>query len=120
MFVSFIDNKILQILNNSTVNHEEEEEINNYIEAFVLDESETLYNSDMYNKFVQSLILRDIQEGKRVERMKLDHIPVLLGKTEYILWAFNNIDGYEEKTGRRYVGGHKVLVPESAKEFIIE
>lgn len=105
VFVSFIDNKILQILNEGTVSHEEEEEINNYIESFVLDESETLYDSDMYNKFVQSLILRDIQEGKRVERMKLDHIPILLGKNEYILWAFNNIDGYEEKTGRRFVGG---------------
>lgn len=105
VFVSFIEDKIKHILDDGITDYEEEEEIKKYIELLVLDESETMYNSDMYNKFVQSLVLRDIQEGKRVERIKLDRIPVLLGKTEYILWAFNNVAGYEEKTGRRYEGG---------------
>ena len=65
----------------------------------------SLYDSTSYQKLVQSLVLRDIQEGKTVERIKIDNLPLLLGKKENVLWVFKNVEGYEEKTGHKYIGG---------------
>ena len=29
----------------------------------------------------------------------------MLGKKENVLWVFKNVEGYEEKTGHKYIGG---------------
>ena len=107
VFLSFLETKILQYLEDSVISKEEEDQISNYIEQLALENSDAMYSTDTYNKFVQSLVLRDIQEGKKVDRVKIDSLPILLGKNEYILWCYNKIEGYEEKTGRRYVGGSR-------------
>ena len=98
--------KLTIFLSDGIIDREEEEKLNMFIDYSTLSESKLLYDSEEYHKFTQSLILRDLQEGKEVEKRFLVHnLPVLLGKKEQVLWVFKDVKGYEEKTGRKYVGG---------------
>lgn len=105
MFISLLEEKIYKCLEDGIIDEDEENEISDFIELSTLSDTSLLYDSASYQKLVQSLILRDIQEGKIIERMKIDNLHLLLGKKEYVLWAFKNVEGYEEKTGYRYTGG---------------
>lgn len=59
-----------------------------------------------YTQVVQAAILRDIFEGKIPERINIaDDIPFNLQRNEQIVWLFNNVDYYEEKTKTHYEGG---------------
>ena len=98
--------KLTTCLSDGIIDREEEEILNKFIVNSTLSESKLLYDSEAYHKFTQSLILRDLQEGKEVEkRLLVGNLPILLGKKEQLLWVFKGVKGYEEKTGRRYVGG---------------
>lgn len=100
--------KINKYLADGIIDNNEEEEISKFLGYSSLSNSAALYNSSAYHKLIQSLILRDIQEGKEVEkRFNVKNLPILLGKKEQLLWVFQNVKGYEEKTGRRYVGGSR-------------
>ena len=103
--ISVLETKILDFLSDGIIDYEEEKEVNRYLENTNLSQSDLLQDSNAFHKFMQSLILRDIQEGKEVTRLQVDKLPILLGKKEQLLWIFKNVQGYEEKTGRKYVGG---------------
>lgn len=98
--------KINKYLADGIIDNNEEEDINKFLGYSSLSNSAALYNSSAYHKLIQSLILRDIQEGKEVEkRFNVKNLPILLGKKEQLLWVFKEVKGYEEKNGRKYVGG---------------
>lgn len=105
MFISLLEERIYKCLEDGVIDDEEEDEISDFIELSTLSGTTSLYDSASYQKFVQSLVLRDIQEGKTIERIRIDNLPLLLGKKENVLWVFKNVEGYEEKTGHRYTGG---------------
>ncbi len=101
-----LSTRIDKYLSDGIIDNSEEEQINKFLEYSSLSNSISLYKSSAYQKLVQSLILRDIQEGKEIEkRILVRNLPVLLGKKEQLLWVFKDVKAYEEKTGRRYVGG---------------
>lgn len=59
-----------------------------------------------YSKLVKGAVLRDIMYGNVPERMNVDgNLPFNLQKTEKVVWVFQNVNYYEEKTRTRYVGG---------------
>jgi len=59
-----------------------------------------------FTKIVKGAVLRDILDGKLPERVQVDgNLPFNLQKTEKIVWVFQDVDYYEEKTRTRYVGG---------------
>ena len=59
-----------------------------------------------FTKIVKGAVLRDILDGKLPERVQVDgNLPFNLQKTEKVVWVFENVDYYEEKTRTRYVGG---------------
>lgn len=105
--LSVLEAKILEFLSDGVINNEEETELSRFIENTTLSDSSLLHESNAYHKLVQSLILRDIQEGREAERLQVEGLPILLGKKERLLWVFRNVQGYEEKTGSRYVGGSR-------------
>ena len=104
-FISLLEEKIYKYLKDGIIDNDEEDDISGFIEQTTLSGTSSLYDSTSYQKLVQSLVLRDIQEGKTVERIKIDNLPLLLGKKENVLWVFKNVEGYEEKTGHKYIGG---------------
>lgn len=105
--LSGLDKRIDKVLEDGIIDDEEEKYINDYIIKTNLKGSVALSQSAAYEKLVQSLVLRDLQEGKRPERCASYGLPVLLGKTEYVVWVFRGVTGYEEKTGRKYVRGSR-------------
>lgn len=59
-----------------------------------------------YSKLVKGAVLRDIMDGNLPGRIKVDgNLPFNLQKTEKVVWVFQNVNYYEEKTRTRYVGG---------------
>ena len=101
-----LSKKINEYLEDGIIDNNEEEQISKFLEYSSLSDTATLYKSSAYQRLIQSLILRDIQEGKDVEkRLIVGNLPILLGKKEQLLWVFKDVKGYEEKTGRKYVGG---------------
>ena len=106
--LSVLTTKINEYLSDGIIDRNEEGLINKYLEYTSLAESEALYKSSAFQRVLHSLILRDIQEGKDVNRrFAIDNLPILLGKKEQLLWIFRGVKGYEEKTGRKYVGGSR-------------
>jgi hypothetical protein len=54
--------------------------------------------------------------GKVPERMAIQgHVPFNLQKTEKLIWVFQNVDYYEQKTRREYVGGSRGVSVRIAK-----
>lgn len=84
---------------------EEELALNELKQYFSL-EQELLDKNGAFSKVIKGAVLRDIFDGKLPERIKIDgSLPFNLQKTEKLIWLFQNVDYYEEKTRTRYVGG---------------
>lgn len=103
--MSVLESKISRSLDVGLLNDEDELEISNTIKRMDLNDS-LLTKNDYYQKYCQSLILRDIEEGDFVSRVNVDleKMPILLSKNEQLCWVFDGVTGYEEKTGKQYVG----------------
>ena len=104
--LSILESKIMDCLSDGIIEDYEEEQLSNFIQQSTLS-SKVIHESSVYQKLVQALVLRDIQEGKIVDRFNVTNLPLLLGKKEQVLWVFTGVTGYEEKTGRRYIGGSR-------------
>lgn len=76
-------------------------------ERFGLTE-EDLDRYGFYSKVVKGAVLRDILEGKIPKRVKIrGDLPFNLQKSEEIVWLFQDVAYYEERTRREYVGGYQ-------------
>ncbi|ROR02934.1 hypothetical protein [Desulfosoma caldarium] len=74
-------------------------------EHFALPE-EILDKNGAYSKLEKGAVLRDIMNGTLPERIKIDvSLPFNFQKTEKVVWVFQGVNYYEEKTRTRYVGG---------------
>ena len=83
----------------------EENALSELKEYFSLSQQE-LDRNGAFTKIVKGAILRDILDGKIPERVHIDgNLPFNLQKTEKIVWVFQGVDYYEQKTRTRYVGG---------------
>lgn len=59
-----------------------------------------------FTKVVKGTVLRDILNDKLPERIKVDgKIPFNFQKDEKLIWIFQGVNYYEQKTRRHYVGG---------------
>jgi hypothetical protein len=69
---------------------------------------QVLDKNGAFSKIVKGAILRDILDGKLPERIQIDgNLPFNFQKTEKIVWVFQGVNYYEEKTRTRYVGGSR-------------
>lgn len=115
---SFVDSESLKALaasgwekavdlafDDGLLSEQEESVLSELKEHFGLSQ-QTLDRNGSYSKLVKGAVLRDIMDGNLPERMKVDgSLPFNLQKTEKIVWVFQNVNYYEEKTRTRYVGG---------------
>ncbi len=85
----------------------EESKLDKIKEHFSLTQS-LLDKNGAYTKVVKGAILRDILEVKIPEKINIEgNLPFNLQKSEKIIWIFQDVDYYEQKTRHTYVGGSK-------------
>ena len=66
-------------------------------------------------RIIQSLVIRDLLEGKVPGHCETLNPPVPLGKNEACVWIFSGVDVYERKTRRSYENHHVGLSVPIAK-----
>ena len=104
--INEIERRVDSYLEDGIIDTEEEDALNRLIDSTGIS-LEEISKSKAYEHYIQSLVLRDIQEGKTSNRVAITSLPILLAKKEYPIWAYTNVKGYERKTGKEYVGGSR-------------
>lgn len=87
-----------------------EEEESNLVEIqkhFGLDRTD-LNQNRAYTKLVKGSVLRELLNGRIPERMSVKgNLPFNLQKDEKLVWIFQGVQYYEQKTRRHYEGGSR-------------
>ncbi|MFX0142010.1 MAG: hypothetical protein ACFFDN_50705 [Candidatus Hodarchaeota archaeon] len=100
-------NAVTDFLDDGVLSEEEEKYLTEFQEHFNLSQSELDSNGSL-TKTVKAAILRDVLNGEIPEKINIKNsLPFNLQKTEKMIWLFNNVEYYEEKTRRHYEGGHQ-------------
>lgn len=102
--LSYVEQAINNALYDGLIEDDEESYIQQLIEELGLDKTPLLYNSQCYQRLIKALVLQDIMDDKPLTRISFIDVPILLGKTESLVWVFKDTEGYVEKTKRTYVG----------------
>lgn len=106
LIVDEIERRVDTYLEDGLIEVEEEKALDCFIDSTGISVEE-ISKSPAYEHYIQSLVLRDIQEGKTPNRVEITSLPILLAKKEYPIWAYLKVKGYERKTGKEYVGGSR-------------
>jgi len=86
---------------------EDEENILNEIANHFSFTQEDLNKNNAITRVAQGGVLRDILNGEIPNRFHVDgHVPFNLQKSENLVWVFQDVAYYEQKTRREFVGGH--------------
>lgn len=100
-----LERAIYLALEDGIINENEEKSIVGFIDYFKLT-TDILSKNEAYQKLVKSIIIRDILNGILPKRINVkDQIPFVLQKNESLIWLINNVDYYEDRVKRQYVGG---------------
>jgi hypothetical protein len=105
LYIDGFDKAVNLMLEDGLISPSEEERINNYSNHYDFAQ-ETLNKGGSIQKVMKALILRDITEGKTSEsRLKIEgNLPFMLQKSEVVIWAFENVDYYEQQTRTQFQG----------------
>ncbi len=99
------DKAVEHFLDNGFLDTEEEKRLVAFAEHFGFSRSD-LDNKGSHTRFVQGAVLRELMDGKTPSRFRMESgVKFNFQKSESVIWGFNNVDYYEDKTRRRYVGG---------------
>mgnify|MGYP003434187556 FL=1 len=94
-------------LNDGMLSDDEQKKIDRYVNTLALPLNNlpaSLQGSEI-EKLGQAAVLKNLQRG--VLPQKSFSAPIMLGKSETILWAFNGVTVYEEKIEREWVGRNR-------------
>lgn len=94
-------------LKDGLISDDEQRKIDEYVSSLALPMNDLpvqLRGSEI-EKISQASILKNFERG--VLPPKNLNAPILLGKTESVLWAFNGVTLYEEKVEREWVGRNR-------------
>lgn len=99
------DRAVDNVLEDTILTRDEEEKLNQLRDHFQIDKA-LLESRDSWQKLVKAAVLRDISEGNiSGSRLKIEGtVPFLLQKGETLIWAFNHVGGYEQRTRTVYEG----------------
>jgi hypothetical protein len=103
---------VRNILSQRVLSREDEGRLSQLIADWNFEKSELCRGRP---RIIQSLVIRDLLEGKFPENSKTLNSPVSLGKTESCVWVFSGVDIYERKVCRSYEGHHAGLSVRIAK-----
>ena len=91
--------------NDGILTEEEESALKELKQYFSLSKQE-LDRNGAFTKIAKGSVLRGILNGKLPEwNLENRNLPFNLQKTEKIVWVFQDVNYYEQKTRTRYVGG---------------
>lgn len=91
-------------LEDGNLSVDEESQLTSFAAHFDLSEDE-LDQCGLYTQLVQGAVLREIMAGNLPNRIRTDtHLPFNFQKSESLIWIFDKVDYYEDKTRRQYVG----------------
>lgn len=97
------------------LSEEEENTLITLKEHFSLSKQE-LDENGAFTKVVKGAVIRDILEGKLPERININGtLPFNLQKNEQVVWVFQDVEYYEEKSRTRYIGGSQGVSVRIAK-----
>lgn len=97
------------------LSEEEETALSELKQHFSLSQ-QALDRNGALTKIVKGAVLRDIFKGNLWERVEIGgKLPFNLQKTEKVIWLFQDVDCYEEKTRTHYVGGSQGVSVRIAK-----
>lgn len=104
---SAFDNAVARFLDDGILSTAEEEKLSRFQEQLNLTQ-EVLDKHGFYLKVVRAAILRDLTEGIIPDsRITIDgHLPFMLQKGEKLLWMFQGVKFYEQRTNTQYQGGY--------------
>lgn len=116
--ISFIDSESMRLLiaigwekavdaafEDDLLTEHEESSLSKMKDHFALSQ-QVLDRKGAYSKLLKGAVLRDIMDGNLPQRMNVEgNLPFNLQKTEKIVWLFQNVNYYEEKSRTKYVGG---------------
>lgn len=94
-------------LNDGMLSDDEQKKIDRYVNTLALPLNNlpaSLQESEI-EKLGQAAVLKNLQRG--VLPQKSFSAPIMLGRSETILWAFNGVTVYEEKIEREWVGRNR-------------
>ena len=103
-----------RILNDGTVNEQEETLVANVLGQLVSLVDEGTLNS-VKSELVKALILGDLSEGRVVNRLDLKDLPILLKPKETVLWAFTGVKYFAYRRNRQFVSGSRGVSVRVAK-----
>lgn len=106
LIIAEIEKRVNSYLEDGLIETEEEQALSTFINDTGISIDE-ISKSPAYTYYIQSLVLRDLQEGKIPSRINFGSLPILMTKKEYPIWAYNNVNAYEEKMGKKYIGGSR-------------
>ncbi|MGI6548799.1 MAG: hypothetical protein ACOX4Q_02010 [Syntrophomonadales bacterium] len=92
------------LLEDGNLDVDETNQLTSYAEQFELS-PDLLNRNGAQTRFVKGIVLRELMEGTIPDRFKTDGLPFNFQKSEKLIWGFSNVDYYEDKTRRQYVGG---------------
>ncbi len=101
----YVLNKAAQnFLNDGMLSDDEQLKIDSYVNALALPVNNlpAQFQGCEIEKLGQASILKNLQRG--ILPQKSFNAPIMLGRSETILWAFNGVTAYEEKIQREWVG----------------
>jgi hypothetical protein len=96
---------VTHCIEDGDLSYEEENHLTQFAAHFDLSQDE-LDQRGIYAQFVKGAVLREIMEDKIPDRVKTNTpLPFNFQKSESLIWVFDGVDYYEDKTRRQYVGG---------------
>lgn len=103
--ISVWESAINNYLDDNAISEDEEEKLSRYQEFFGLEQNE-LDRNGFYIKMVKGAILHDLASGKIPQRVTLggESLAINFDKDEKIIWVFQHVGLYQEKTQRHYEG----------------
>lgn len=99
------DKAVATFLDDGVISKDEEEKISSFKKYFNLDQN-VLNKNGSFEKVAKGLILNDIFQGKLPDN-RLDiagNSPFLLGKDETLIWIFQSVEFYEQRTKTTFEG----------------
>jgi hypothetical protein len=104
-FVKAFDHTVDIYLDDRILTKEEEELSSRLLDYYNFEKS-FLNKNGSYEKLIKASLLRDLNEGKTpTSRINIEgKLPFLLQKSEILIWIFQNVTFYEQRTKTHYEG----------------
>ncbi len=105
LYAKGFDQAVNHFLKDGLIAREDEVKLNDFEKHFQFDQA-VLNKSGALEKIMKSSILKDVMDGKTPEaKLNINgNLPFLFQKSEYLIWVFQNVEYYEQRTRTVYQG----------------